>query len=130
MQSENREVVKHDTTRQPSSDAPALTPLMDIWETEAGIDLRADLPGVSRDALDIRVDGETLTIAGTVSLGEPEQMEPLHVEVREPLFRRSFTLSRELDTSAIQASLKDGVLQLHIPRQEEAKPRKIEVRLD
>src|SRR5690606_33833089 len=130
MQSENREVVKQDTARQPTSDAPALAPAVDIWETEAGIDLTADLPGVSREALDIRVDGETLTISGAVSLGEPEQMEALHFEVREPLFRRSFTLSRELDSSAIQASLTDGVLRMHMPRQEEAKPRKIEVRLD
>ena len=130
MQSENREVVKQDTAPQPASDARAVAPAVDIWETEAGIDLMADLPGVSREALDIRVDGETLTIAGSVSLGEPEQMEALHAEVREPLFRRSFTLSRELDSSAIQASLKDGVLRMHIPRQEEAKPRKIEVRLD
>nr|MBF0683829.1 Hsp20/alpha crystallin family protein [Pseudomonas sp.] len=125
MQNENREVVKQDAARHASSDAPALAPAVDIWETEAGIDLTADLPGVSREALEIKVDGETLTIAGTVSLGEPEQMESLHVEVREPLFRRSFTLSRELDSSAIQASLKDGVLRMHIPRQEEAKPRKI-----
>ena len=130
MQNESREVVKQDAARQVSSDAPAVAPAVDIWETEAGIDLTADLPGVSREALEIKVDGETLTIAGTVSLGESEQMELLHVEVREPLFRRSFTLSRELDASAIQASLKDGVLRMHIPRQEEAKPRKIEVRLD
>ena len=130
MQNGNRDVVKHETARQPATEGPALTPLMDIWETEAGIDLVADLPGVSRETLDIRVDGETLTIAGTLSLGEPEQMEALHAEIREPVFRRSFTLSRELDSGAIQANLKDGVLRLHIPRQEEAKPRKIEVRLD
>ena len=57
----------------------------------------------------------------------PEQIELLHSEMRTPFFRRSFTLSRELDSGRIEASLRDGVLRMHIPKSEEARPRRIEV---
>ncbi len=57
----------------------------------------------------------------------PEHIELLHSELRTPLFRRSFTLSRELDSAKIEASLRDGVLRMHIPKAEAAKPRRIEV---
>lgn len=105
-----------------------VAPAVDIWETEAGIDLAADLPGVPRDALHIGVDGDTLTIEGAVSLDESAGVEPVHAEVRVPRFRRSFTLSRELDPNGIRATFVNGTLALHIPRQEAAKPRRIEVR--
>ena len=55
----------------------------------------------------------------------PERLEPLYAEVRVPRYRRSFTLSRELDTSRIEANLKDGVLTLRIPKQAHAQPRRM-----
>jgi HSP20 family molecular chaperone IbpA len=58
----------------------------------------------------------------------PEGFTILHTELREPVYQRSFSLSREMDASRISAQLKDGVLTLTIPRSEAAKPRKIEVR--
>ena len=59
----------------------------------------------------------------------PENMELVYGEAQYPLYRRQFTLSRELDASRIEANLKDGVLKLTIPKLEEAKPRRIEVRV-
>lgn len=120
-----KDIVRRDDA--PESDTPPLVPTVDIWETSEGIDVAADLPGVTRDALHLGIDGETLTIEGTVSLGETPGMQPVHAEVRSPRFRRSFTLSRELDASRITATLRHGTLLLHIPRQEAAKPRRIEV---
>jgi HSP20 family molecular chaperone IbpA len=105
----------------------ALTPAVDIVENDAGITLLADMPGVSKDRLTIRVDGENLTIEGSAEVQVPEQIELLHSEMRTPLFRRSFTLSRELDSARIEANLRDGVLRMHIPKAEEARPRRIEV---
>ena len=105
----------------------ALTPAVDIVENDAGITLLADMPGVSKERLTIRVDGENLTIEGAAEVQVPEQIELLHSEMRTPLFRRSFTLSRELDSARIEASLRDGVLRMHIPKAEEARPRRIEV---
>jgi HSP20 family protein len=105
----------------------AMLPRCDVLEDSQGITLLADLPGVSRDRLDLKVDGETLTIEGAVSTAMPQQMEAAYVEVRVPRFRRAFTLSRELDTEQIEANLADGVLRLRIPKKANAQPRKISV---
>ena len=105
----------------------ALTPAVDIVENETGITLLADMPGVSKERLNIRVDGENLTIEGSAEVHVPEQIQLLHSEMRTPFFRRTFTLSRELDAGKIEASLRDGVLRMHIPKAEEARPRRIEV---
>lgn len=102
-------------------------PAVDVFEDANGITLRADMPGVTRDALEVRVDGENLVIAGNIATQAPDGMRPLLVEVDTPRLKRSFTLSRELDASKIEASLKDGVLNLRIPKQAHAQPRRIEV---
>ena len=107
---------------------PSVVPPVDVFENESGITLLADLPGVARDALQVRVDGDTLTIEATAATDSPPGMELLYSEAEFPSYRRSFTLSRELDPGRIDASLKDGVLRLVIPKTEEAKPRRIEVR--
>lgn len=108
---------------------PALLPPVDIVENDSGILLIADLPGVSKERLGVRVDGDNLVIEGEAEVALPEQLEVVHSEVRQPLYRRSFSLSRELDTSKIEANLRDGVLRLRIPKAEEARPRRIEVRV-
>jgi HSP20 family molecular chaperone IbpA len=74
------------------------------------------------------VDGDTLTIEATAAVEGPQDMELVWGEAPYPSWRRSFALSRELDTSRIDAALKDGVLRLTIPKLEEARPRRIEVR--
>ena len=113
-----------------AADAPAMVPPVDVLENEAGITLKADLPGVSKDGLNIRVDGETLTIEGQVSLGEAKQLDPVYAEIRTAQYRRSFVLSRDLDTSRIDATMKNGVLTLTVPKLEQAKPRRIPVRAE
>ncbi|MDB5875498.1 MAG: heat shock protein Hsp20 [Ramlibacter sp.] len=110
-------------------DAPFLVPPVDVYEDESGITLLADLPGVSRDRVGIRVDGDSLVIEARATAVYPEKMQLVYGEAQYESYRREFTLSRELDTSRIEASLKDGVLKLAIPKLEEAKPRRIEVRM-
>jgi len=107
----------------------ALTPAVDIAEGESGITLFADMPGVSKERLTIKVEGDNLTIEGQAQIDVPENIELLHSEVRSPSFRRSFTLSRDLDPAKIEATLKNGVLQMHIPKSEEARPKRIEVKV-
>jgi HSP20 family protein len=104
-------------------------PPVDVFEDESGITLLADLPGVSRERLGVRVDGDSLLIEGTVDVAGPKDMDIVYGEAQVPAYRREFTLSRELDASRIEAQLKDGVLRLTIPKAEEARPRRIEVRL-
>ena len=106
-----------------------VVPPVDIFEDDAGITVMADLPGVSREQLGVRVDGDSLIIEATASgIAVPKDMELVYTEAQLPSYRRQFTLSRELDPSRIEAALKDGVLRLTIPKAEEAKPRRIEVR--
>lgn len=111
-------------------DTRSVLPRVDVFEDQAGITLLADLPGVPRDKLELKVEGDTLLVEGTVQPQTPDGLEAVHAEVRVPRFRRTFTLSRELDTQRIDANLKDGVLTLRIPKQEHAQPRRITIQAD
>jgi HSP20 family protein len=122
-------------TREPQkvsarSATAALIPPVDIVEDEMGITITADLPGASKDHLEIRMEGEHLLIEAEAAIAVSEGLQLLHAEILEPRYRRAFRLSRELDGSKIEASLKDGVLTLRIPRIEQAQPRRIEVRAE
>ena len=117
-------------TQQGSRTAPALVPPVDIYEDAGGITLYADLPGVAREDLSIGVDGRNLTIEAPLKLGEANSLTPIYAEVRANHFRRSFELSGDLDTAKIDAGLRDGVLTMRIPKLEQAKPRRIDVRVE
>lgn len=108
---------------------PTLQPPVDIVEDASCITLAADLPGVEQKDLSVRVDGRTLTVEAPLRLGEANSLVSVYTEVRANRYRRSFELSSELDTTAIDAKLKDGVLTLRLPKLERAKPRLIEVRV-
>jgi len=110
-------------------DEVALMPPVEVVEDASGITLYADLPGVSRETLHLRVEADTLTIEGEMALDVPEGMEPSHAEVSIPRYRRAFTLSKELDPDKVTAELKHGVLKLRIPKAEHAKPRRIEIKV-
>ncbi|KVU98169.1 heat-shock protein [Burkholderia ubonensis] len=105
-----------------------LTPAVDIYEDRQGVTLWADLPGVTKDKLDVKVHDSSLSIEAEAVVPTPTNLRLQHAEVREPHFARTFTLSPDFDTSKIEASLQDGVLKLTIPRRDEARPRRIEVK--
>lgn len=105
----------------------ALVPPVDVIEDAAGITLYADLPGVPKEKLHLHVDAETLTIEGELGLVLPEGIASTHAEVSLPRYRRSFTLSRELDADKVKAEFANGVLTLRIPKADHALPRKIEI---
>ena len=107
----------------------ALTPPVDVVEDSTGITLHADLPGVSKDRLQLQVEADTLTIDAESDLAVPEGLQSSHAEVGLARFRRSFTLSKELDTEKVSAELANGVLTLRIPKVEQAKPRRIDVKV-
>jgi len=111
-----------------SQNAASLMPPVDVVEDNTGITLYADLPGVSKDKLDLSVEGDTLSIEGTVAIPMPDAMQANYAEVSSPRYRRVFTLSKELDPNKISAELVQGVLKLRIPKAEHAQPRRIEVR--
>jgi HSP20 family molecular chaperone IbpA len=111
------------------NDDLALRPPVNIFEDAGGIVLEADIPGVSREQLDINVDKGRLFVEGKAQIEMPKDLEPLYADVRSTRYQFSFALSTELDTNNIQAGLKDGVLELHIPKRAELQPRKVEVRV-
>ena len=115
------------TTKPAESNQRPVLPAVDIFEDAGGITLLADMPGVSKDRLDVKLDGDNLSIEGSVELDLPSEMRALWAEVNVPRFRRTFTLSRELDAGRIEANLKDGVLTLRVPKLAHAQPRRIEV---
>ena len=107
--------------------AIVMRPAVDIFEDEHSIWMYADLPGVAEEALELEVDDNTLTIQGDIAIDTPDDMRSLHADIRSTRYRRAFSLSTELDTTKISASLKDGLLSVVIPKREEVKPRRIEV---
>lgn len=106
----------------------ALVPAVDIVEDTNGVTLWADLPGVPKDKLEVKVHDGHLSIEAEVVIPTPASLNVTHMEVRAPRYARAFSISSDLDTSKVDASLQDGVLTLHIPRREAALPRRIEVK--
>jgi HSP20 family molecular chaperone IbpA len=104
-----------------------IAPAVDVFEDRHGITLYADLPGVPREKLDIRVQDGNLYIEGEAVVPTPDALRLQHAEIRAPHFARAFTLGADFDVSRIDAQLRDGVLRLTIARRDEAKPRRIEV---
>ena len=119
-----------ETAARQRSEGGFLLPRVDVIEDSRGITLLADMPGVPRDKLDIRVEGNSLTLEGEIALQAPQGLNDSFAEVRAPRYRRGFALSRELDSQAIDAQLKEGVLRLRIPKIAAAQPRRIDVRVD
>lgn len=105
-----------------------VSPPVDIYETTNGLVVTADLPGVAKEGLDLRVENNLLTIRGKAAHAAPG--DPIYREYGLVNFFRQFELNERVDQSKISAELKHGVLTLSLPKAEEAKPRKIEVRAD
>jgi HSP20 family molecular chaperone IbpA len=104
-----------------------VAPPVDIYETRDGLVVLADLPGVAKDALEVRVDNHVLTIRGHARHMVPGELTYREYELVN--FFRQFELSDTVDQGRITADLQCGVLTLNLPKAEEAKPRQIEVRV-
>jgi HSP20 family molecular chaperone IbpA len=105
-----------------------LAPAVDIFENGDGITVQAEMPGVSKERLNVQADRNNLLIEGDVVIDMPAGIEAVYADVQATKYRRSFVLSGELETDRIEANLKDGVLTVRIPKRAEFRPRKIEVR--
>jgi HSP20 family protein len=126
-QQQPRQSAQQQPAQQTERSGAALMPPVDVLEDANGITLFADLPGVSKDKLNLQVEADTLIIEGEVTIPTPEGLEASYAEVGMPRYRRMFTLSKELDPGKVTAELNNGVLKLRIPKAEHAKPRRIQV---
>lgn len=103
-------------------------PQADIYETQNDIFVVADMPGVDEKSVDITLEKNVLTINGFVELQEPDNYDLAYGEYETGHFERRFTLSNEINRDKIEATVKDGVLRLQLPKAKEAKARKIAVK--
>jgi len=115
-----------------SPEVPRLlfNPPIDIYETPDGLVLYADLPGVTRDGLDLQVQDNRLTLFGRIRQKDESDGTLLHEEYKVGDFVRSFILSDEVDHEHISARLNNGVLRVELPRASRVQPRNIEVTTD
>ena len=106
----------------------AWSPALDIVEAEDHVALRADLPGLGVDDVDVRLDGDVLTISGERRFDdEVEDGRYYRLERAYGSFTRSVTLPQSVQSDGITARFEDGVLEVRVPKAPEAKPRKIEI---
>lgn len=104
------------------------SPAVDVAETQSEIVLRAELPGLKPEEVDIELTGDTLTLRGERKFENEDRKDNfVRVERSYGRFQRSFTLAVPVNADAVKASYKDGVLEIHLPKSEANKPRKVQV---
>jgi len=116
------------STPETISQGTFYTPLVDIIETQDEFMFEADMPGVKPQDVDITFENGVLTIRGNVQERRPESQYYLLAEYGVGNFYRSFTIDTPINAEGIRAELRNGVLDLHVPKAESVKPRRIEVK--
>jgi HSP20 family protein len=109
------------------SERTFVSPDVNIYESETGYVLEAEMPGVSKDRLEVSLENNTLTILGHREDDMSSQTQVLYRESKPADFRRVFELDPAVDTVKIRAQMDQGVLTLDLPKTEAVKPRKIAV---
>jgi HSP20 family protein len=103
------------------------SPVVDIMETQSDLVVRAELPGMSREDIDIEVTDESLTIRGERKFDEAVKDEYIRVERPYGPFQRSFSIGVPVQPDKVKANYRDGLLEVVIPKAEETKPKKIKI---
>lgn len=117
-----------DELAEPTYPGHVFTPAVDIFESADAISVVADMPGVQPEDLKIDLEENILTLSGKVSESEQSEEEQVLQEYLIGSYYRRFSISNEIDQSKIDASLKDGVVHIVLPKADRAKPRQIAVR--
>jgi HSP20 family protein len=123
---EKQEIQGGDVER--TRDQRVFVPRVDIFETDEDIVIVADMPGVDENSVEITLEKSELTIDGYVELAEPKDQTLAYAEYNVGDYHRSFKLSNQIDQAKIEATVRDGVLRLHLPKVGPAKARKIAVK--
>ena len=129
MEMNKQEVMNRENAEQ-TRPQNLYTPATDIYETQEQLIVLADMPGVKQDGVDITLEQNILTIYGHVDQPEFPGYNLTYAEYGMGSYRRVFALSNEIDREGIQASVKNGVLKLILPKSKRAMPRKISVKVE
>lgn len=121
---EKKELVQKEEQTVP---ARYYVPYTDIFETDDALTIVMEMPGVSRQNIDIGIETGILTIDGHIDFSDYAEMQPVYTEYNIGHYSRKFSLSSKIDQEKISAETKDGVLTLVLPKAEAAKPRKIKI---
>jgi len=105
-------------------------PLVDVFEDPEQVTVKVDLPGVNRDSIDVQLTGEQLTVRGERLVERQAKVSALHLERPQGTFQRSFTVGVPVQSDKVQASYREGVLTIVLPKAETVKPRKVEIVAD
>lgn len=120
--------VAYSTTKESTIEPDRyVTPAVDIYETETGLRVVADLPGLTSEDIDVNVEKDVLTIKGVTR--QAPLPDRVYAEFEPVNFYRQFTLGKKIDQTGIAAEYKNGVLNLQLPFAAEVKPRRVEVRV-
>ncbi len=123
---ENTELTTRKTeTLEKRQDLPKIAPVVDIYENEDEILLHADMPGVIKEQVTVHVDNGKLEISGTRKVEKKGASN--WEEFGDVEYRRVFSVPQSIDVGKVKAELKEGVLRLHLPKSEAAKPRTIRI---
>jgi HSP20 family molecular chaperone IbpA len=114
QETEKQEVIESGAER--TRDRACFVPRADIYETNDGITVVADMPGVDENSVDITLEQNVLSINGYAAPVEPEGYRLAYAEYRVGDYQRRFTISNHIDRDEIEATMKDGVLRLHLPK--------------
>jgi HSP20 family molecular chaperone IbpA len=125
-EAQKEEIVEGDVERTRSR--RCFVPRVDIYENNEDIFLAADMPGVDERSVDITLEKSVLTITGNVEPVQPDNYSLAYAEYNIGDFQRSFSLTDQIDQENIEATVKDGVLRLRLPKAPQAKARKIAIK--
>jgi HSP20 family molecular chaperone IbpA len=123
--SEHEIVTRNEQPGEMVNPLPVMVPAVDVYENEKEILLHADLPGVRKDDITINIDNGKMILSGMRYI--PTTGAAAWRELADVEFRRTFAVPQSIDISNVQAELKNGVLHLHLPKSESARPRQIEI---
>ena len=121
---------KQELARQEEQTVPGryYVPAADIFETEDALTLLLEMPGVSKDNVDVQIENDVLRVEGKIDYTAYKDIEPVYTEYNIGHYARAFTLSNKIDRDAISARVEEGVLTLTLPKAKEAMPRRITIR--
>ncbi len=106
-----------------------MVPPVDIYEIAEGLIVVADMPGVSKEKVDVRIEENVLEIRGEIDDLPGEEVSPLYAELTGKEYYRAFTIGPEFDLDKVEASMEAGCLRIFLPKVESEKPRKIEIKV-
>jgi HSP20 family protein len=127
LQDRINRIFNESTGRAENASGRTWSPVVDIIETQNDLVVRAELPGMNREDIDIEVTGESLTIRGERRFDEAAKDEYIRVERPYGPFQRSFSIGVPVQSDKVKASYHDGLLEIIIPKAEETRPKKIKV---